>query len=188
MNKRELASKIAEDLRATEKRKPIRLSSHTFHITDDDGNKAVFHVKKRYKDVMYTVDDVTCILDSFISVVTDTIQQGEEIKIPGFGRLGIMKRAGRRMKDPNGNWCVVEERFVPKFVYGDTLRRAARLYGVKCDEDDLLEDEVQPIYDDFETDIDYFRDEDQTQDQDEEGDMVVEAEYFDDDEDKDGES
>lgn len=131
MNKKEFISRVAETLRENNMRKPVSVKKHTFHITDDEGNAADFNIKKRDKSVLYTIDDVSAIIDACLSVIFDTIRNGEEINIKGFGSLGLRYRAARRTKEPkSGEWCEVEARYVPKFAYGNDLRMAARLYEI----------------------------------------------------------
>lgn len=131
MNKKELISRVTEALRVNNMRKPISVKKHTFHITDEDGNSADFHIKQQDKNVLYTVDDTANIIDACLAVILDAIKNGEEISIKGFGNLGLHYRAARRTKEPNsGEWCEVEARYVPKFAYGNDLRMAARLYEI----------------------------------------------------------
>lgn len=131
MNKKELISRVTEALRVNNMRKPISVKKHTFHITDEDGNAADFHIKQQDKNVLYTVDDTANIIDACLAVILDAIKNGEEISIKGFGNLGLHYRAARRTKEPNsGEWCEVEARYVPKFAYGNDLRMAARLYEI----------------------------------------------------------
>ena len=135
MNKKELASRVAEALRANDMRKPVSVKKHTFHITDDEGNTADFNIKQRDKSVLYTVDDATNVIDACLAVILDAIRNGEEINIKGFGCLGLHHRAARRTREPNsGEWCEVEARYVPKFAYGNDLRMAARLYEISLSE------------------------------------------------------
>lgn len=129
MNKKELSSRVAEVLRANNIRKPVSVKKQTFHITDEEGNTADFHIKQQDKNVIYTVDDTMNVIDACIAVIIDAIKNGEEISIKGFGNLGLHYRAARRTKEPNtGEWCEIEARYVPKFSYGNDLRMAARLY------------------------------------------------------------
>lgn len=129
MNKKELSSRVAEVLRANNVRKPVSVKKQTFHITDEEGNMADFHIKQQDKNVIYTVDDTLNIIDACIAVIVDALKNGEEINIKGFGNLGLHYRAARRTKEPNtGEWCEIEARYVPKFSYGNDLRMAARLY------------------------------------------------------------
>lgn len=135
MNKKELASRVAEALRENNMRKPVSVKKHTFHITDDEGNSADFNIKQRDKAVLYTVDDATNVIDACLAVILDAVRKGEEINIKGFGCLGLHYRAARRTKEPNsGEWCEIEARYVPKFAYGNDLRMAARLYEVNLAE------------------------------------------------------
>lgn len=129
MNKKELSSRVAEVLRANNVRKPVSVKKQTFHITDEEGNMADFHIKQQDKNVIYTVDDTLNVIDACIAVIVDALKNGEEISIKGFGNLGLHYRAARRTKEPNtGEWCEIEARYVPKFSYGNDLRMAARLY------------------------------------------------------------
>lgn len=129
MNKKELSSRVAEVLRTNNIRKPVSVKKQTFHITDEDGNTADFHIKQQDKNVLYTVDDTANVIDACIAVILDAIKNGEEISIKGFGSLGLHYRAARRTKEPNsGEWCEIEARYIPKFSYGNDLRMAARLY------------------------------------------------------------
>ena len=129
MNKKELSSRVAEVLRENNVRKPVSVKKHTFHITDEEGNTADFHIKQQDKNVIYTVDDTMNVIDACIAVIVDALKNGEEISIKGFGNLGLHYRAARRTKEPNsGEWCEIEARYVPRFSYGNDLRMAARLY------------------------------------------------------------
>lgn len=135
MNKKELSSRVAEVLRTNNLRKPVSIKKHTFHITDEEGNSADFHIKQQDKNVIYTVDDATNVIDACIAVITDALKNGEEISIKGFGTLGLHYRAARRTKEPiSGEWCEIEARYVPKFAYGNDLRMAARLYELSINE------------------------------------------------------
>ena len=137
MNKKELSSRVAEVLRANNIRKPVSVKKHTFHITDEDGNTADFHIKQQDKNVIYTVDDTLNVIDACIAVIVDALKNGEEINIKGFGNLGLHYRAARRTKEPiSGEWCEIEARYVPKFSYGNDLRMAARLYELSKAEDE----------------------------------------------------
>lgn len=129
MNKKELSSRVAEVLRANNIRKPVSVKKQTFHITDEEGNTADFHIKQQDKNVIYTVDDTMNVIDACLAVIIDAIKNGEEISIKGFGNLGLHYRAARRTKEPiSGEWIEIEARYVPKFSYGNDLRMAARLY------------------------------------------------------------
>lgn len=129
MNKKDLARKVTNVLRDNKVKKPIAERTHTFHITDDEGNKATFSVKKKGTSVIYTIDDVINIIDACISVIIDAIKHGEEIAIHSFGTLKLHHRKARMTREPiSGEWCEVKARYVPKFFFGKDLRVAARMY------------------------------------------------------------
>lgn len=136
MNKKEFVSRVAETLRENNMRKPVSVKKHTFHISDDDGNAADFVIKQQDKNVIYTVDDAANVINACLAVILEALKNGEEITIKGFGSLGLHYRAARRTKEPNsGEWCEVEARYVPKFVFGNDLRMAARLYELSLPDD-----------------------------------------------------
>lgn len=142
MNKKEFASRVAKTLRENNMRKPVSIKKHTFHISDDDGNSADFHIKQRDRDVIYTVDDTTNVIDACIAVIVDALKNGEDIDIRGFGRLGLHHRAARRTKEPNTDkWVDVEARYVPKFFFGNDLRMAAKLYELSLPPEEVISKE-----------------------------------------------
>lgn len=129
MNKKELISKVANTLRAGDIRKPLPSNKTVFHITDDHGNQADFTIRNSEKGLLYTVDDVSAIIDTCLFVIEDALKHGEEISVYGFGTLGLNHRAARQTKHPDtGNVITIKERYVPKFNYGNILRMAARAY------------------------------------------------------------
>lgn len=136
MYKKEFVSKVAEMLRINDVRKPVSIKKHVFNITDDEGNVASFSVKKQDKEVLYTVGDVTNIVDACMSVILDTLKCGDEINIKGFGCLRLKYRKARKTKDPNtGEWCDVAARYTPKLYIGNDMRIAAKLYELSLPSD-----------------------------------------------------
>lgn len=150
MNKKELASKAADLLRQNDVRKPVKIKKHTFRITDEDGNIANFAVKRADKMVLYSNDDVNNIIDACIAVIMDSIKKGEEINIRGFGVLGLHYRAARRTKQPGTeDWYEVPARYVPKFFYGNELRKAALVYNVSLNSGEITDEENGELDEDF---------------------------------------
>ncbi len=129
MNKKDLISRAAEVLRNNDIRKSISTPKQVFHISDDEGNKKDFIVRKTDKSVLYNVNDVSAILEACLSVVEDAIKHGEKVHLQGFGTLDVRQRAARQTKHPeSGEVVEVKARYVPKFSYGNNLRIAAKLY------------------------------------------------------------
>lgn len=129
MNKKELISKVVEVLCENNIRKPTRAQKTVLHISDDHGNQSDFTIKKSNGGLLFTVNDVTAIVDACLAVVEDSIKHGEEISIHGFGTLGVQYRAARQTKHPDTKEVVdVAARYIPKFNFGNSLRMAAKVY------------------------------------------------------------
>lgn len=129
MNKRDLIGKVAEVLRENDVRKPISAQKTVLHISDDCGNQSDFIVKKSERGVLFTVNDVSAIIDACLVVIEDAIKHGEDVTIHGFGSLGVHHRAARETKHPEtGEPVNVAARYVPKFSFGNNLRMAAKVY------------------------------------------------------------
>lgn len=129
MNKKELISRIAETLRAADVRKRLPSKKTVFHITDDYGNQTDFTIRNIEKGLLYTIDDISVVVDACLSVIESSLKRGEEVSIHGYGTLGLTHRAARKTKHPDtGEPVEIKERYVPKFNYGNILRMAARTY------------------------------------------------------------
>lgn len=135
MNKKDLISKITDVLRNNNIRKPVSTPKQVFHISDDEGNHKDFVVKQTDKSVLFNANDISAILDVCLAVIEDSMKHGEEIRIHGFGTLGLHQRAARTTKHPEtGETVEVRARYVPKFSFGNNLRMAARLYELSLDD------------------------------------------------------
>ena len=74
-------------------------------------------------------------VDACMLVIEESLKQGEEIAIQGFGSLSLKHRAARKTKHPDtGEDIDIEARYVPKFNFGKNLRVAAKLYELSLDE------------------------------------------------------
>lgn len=145
MNKRQLASRVAEVMRKNNIRKSVLVPKRTFHISDDDGNKKDFVVKSADKNVLFSVDDVETILDTALQVIEDSLKVGEPVTARGFGTLSLQYRKARATKQLGTNdWITIDARYVPKFSFGDNLRMAAKLYELSLE--DLKLNEPLPIF------------------------------------------
>lgn len=131
MNRKEFTRRVATLMRENDIRKPVSSPKHVLHISDDDGNVRDFIIKKTDKGVLFTIDDIDLIIDSCVSVIEDALSHGEQISIRGFGTLGLHHRKARTTKHPiTGETVSVDERYVPKFNYGDKLRLCAKLFEI----------------------------------------------------------
>lgn len=145
MNKGQLISRVAEDMRLNNIRKPVALPKKTFHLTDDDGNHKDFVVKSADKQVLFSVRDVENVLDALVRVIGESLKKGEPVTIHGFGTFGLKYRKARATKQVGtDNWIDIAARYVPKFSFGNDLRMAAKLYELSLE--DLKLNESLPIF------------------------------------------
>lgn len=153
MNRKELVRRIAGMMRENNVRKPVSLPKQVFHISDDEGNAKDFVVRKTDKSVLFTAEDVEAVVDTCLLVIEEALKRGEPVTIKGFGTLGLKYRKARATKSlETGEWVDVEARYVPKFNFGNDLRRCAKIYELS-----LLEKDVSkplPIFDEPEDEMD----------------------------------
>ena len=129
MNKSELVAKTCELLKESDARKPVSIPKQQFTITDDCGNSRVFSVKRKDKEVLYTIDDVKRIIDVAVDLIVDAIKHGEQVSIKKIGTLHIHYRAARKTRIPGtSQWVDIPAHYVPKLEYASALMEAARIY------------------------------------------------------------
>ena len=129
MYRKEFVRLVAEKMRENDIRKPISIPRHVFHISDDEGNKKDFYVKKADKGVLFTADDVNAIVEACLCVIGDSLKRGEKITISGFGTLGLSYHKPKRIVDfTTGEDLIVSGRYLPRFTYGEDLRMCAKVY------------------------------------------------------------
>jgi len=133
MNKKDLIRAVDKRLEQKKARKPITIPKQTFVISDDEGNSKKFYVKKQDKNVMYSLKDIESVLEACVEVITDAIQNNEDVTISGFGVFSTHKRAGRTVTMPTGEKISLDSYYVPKFTPGKQLRIAAKLYEIGLD-------------------------------------------------------
>lgn len=64
-------------------------------------------------------------LESLLDIVEKKIKKGESVNITGFGKFDVVKRAGRKGRNPaTGEAIKVPARKVPKFTAGVALKRS----------------------------------------------------------------
>lgn len=141
MTKKDLISRVVSVLQSNGISKKVSTPKQVFHISDDEGNKKDFSVRKTDKEVSFNSNDVAFILDACLLVVEDAIKHGEEVTLHGFGTLGLHHRAARKTKKVGTDeWINIEARYVPKFVSGNNLKLAAKLYELSLLEPSPNED------------------------------------------------
>lgn len=145
MVRKELIRRMTEVMRENDIRKPISFPKHVFHISDDEGNRRDFTVKKVDKSVIYTADDVEAVLDTLQYVIQEALKAGEEISIRGFGTLGLKYRKPRTVINVLDDQPVeIDGHFVPRFLCGNDLKRCAQIYEQTLDDRKI--NEPLPIF------------------------------------------
>ena len=135
MNKKELVRRITAYMRDKNIRKPVSVPKQVLHISDDEGNQKDFVVRKANKSVIFTSDDVEAIVNAFIEEIQEAMKNGEEVSLHGFGTFGLKYRQPRKTKKPGtDDWVDVAARFVPKFSFGNEMRRCAKIYELSLND------------------------------------------------------
>lgn len=148
MTKKDIVSAATAMLRERDVRKPVTVKKHSLTILDPDGHKAAFDVKQQDKMVIYTMEDVSIILDACLEAIEDCLRRGEEVAFRGFGMWRLHYRKARHTKDPfYGREVDVAARYVPKFIFGTRLRMAARSYELMLEDAENAPKLPDPVYD-----------------------------------------
>ncbi len=129
MNKIEFVKRTANKLREDGSKKRVGIPKQIFHISDNNGNSRDFSVKSFDRNVMYTIEDVSTIVDACVETMMEAIKHGEEITVRGFGTLGLKLRAARVVKHVDtGELVEIPAHYVAKFDVGHDLKICAKLY------------------------------------------------------------
>lgn len=68
--------------------------------------------------------ETEAVVDGFIQTVINTMKEGKNIEIRGFGSFKVKKRKGRIARNPRtGEQVRVEEHFVPLFKVSKELKQ-----------------------------------------------------------------
>lgn len=69
--------------------------------------------------------DVASVIEASVDIVSDTLRDGGEVNISGFGKLFVAERAARAGVNPRtGERIQIAATKVPRFSAGTALRRA----------------------------------------------------------------
>jgi len=113
---------------------PYELTEYAFNHKD-------FIIRKTDKEVNFNSNDINAIIDACLLVIEDSLKRGEEISIHGFGTLGLHHRAARKTKRVGtDDWVEIKARYVPKFVSGNNLKLAAKIYELSLQDSSSQED------------------------------------------------
>ncbi len=74
-----------------------------------------------------TKADANRVLDVFMSTVTETLQKGDQVVLPGFGSFSTGNRSARTGRNPQtGQTIQIKASRVAKFKAGKTLKEAVQ--------------------------------------------------------------
>lgn len=155
MKRKELIRCVVDSLKESNIKKSVHVPKHTLHISDNEGNSKDFTVKSVDKEIAFTSDDVGAIIDAAMKVIVDALIRGDNVSVYGFGSIGLQYRKQRATKKIGTNEdIVIAGRYVPKFVSGNDLKMAARLYEMSTT--DRLPEEIPEhrVFDDFDDELD----------------------------------
>lgn len=74
-----------------------------------------------------TIKAATEAIETVVNTIADTLVDGEEIKIAGFGTFSVVERAAREGRNPaTGETIQIEASKSPKFKASKTLKDAVK--------------------------------------------------------------
>lgn len=148
MTDKELERRIAEYLRGHDIRKDVRAVKMVLHISDDEGNQKDFAVSKKRTDVLFDRDDIHAFMQAFMSVVTDALTHGEEVRLFNFGAFKLKKRNATRARHPETKELIdIPAYYYPAFTYASKLKNAAKFYGAdEKERQEIDRAEIEKIY------------------------------------------
>ena len=146
MNKKDFVRLVTDSLRKKNIRKEVSAPQFVIHISDDEGHKKDFNVPRLEKTAIYTVKDVEAIFDECLLMAEKSLSRGEPISIYRYGELRPQVRKARNTRIPGTDRFVdVEERYVPRLIFGKNMKAAARLYEMSLKADKQIQNEPDYI-------------------------------------------
>lgn len=135
MNKRDFITRVSEEMRRRNIRKPVSIPKQVFHISDNEGNSKDFTIKSTDKSVLYNRDDVEAVVETCLYYAQECLKKGEPISFRGFGTLEVKYKKPRTAKNVyDGTEIIIEGRYSPKFTFGNELRMCAKMYELSLKE------------------------------------------------------
>jgi len=76
----------------------------------------------------FSTHDSSCMFESLLSIIKDTLDDGETIKIAGFGRFEVKEKKDRTGRNPQtGEAITIEARKILSFNLSDVREVISRL-------------------------------------------------------------
>ncbi len=78
-----------------------------------------------FEKVGFSKKDVAAVIEEIFEVVKNTLEQGEKVKISGFGNFTIRQKRARRGRNPQtGTEITIDERRVMTFKASQLLKKS----------------------------------------------------------------
>jgi integration host factor subunit alpha len=87
-------------------------------------------VEKIYEKVGYSKKDVANVVEEIFGSIKGSLEEGEKVKISGFGNFNVRHKTARRGRNPQtGADITIEERKVMTFKASQILKKAINSGG-----------------------------------------------------------
>ncbi|HHL39655.1 MAG TPA: integration host factor subunit alpha [Deltaproteobacteria bacterium] len=78
-----------------------------------------------FEKVGFSKKDIAAVVDQIFETIKATLEQGEKVKISGFGNFSIRHKRARRGRNPQtGDEITIDERKVMTFKASQLLKKA----------------------------------------------------------------
>lgn len=79
------------------------------------------------KNTNYTIGSVSEVVDNLFEVISNTVSEGDDVAIQGFGKFTTNVRAAREIRNPRtGELMDVPEMKTVKFTVGSDFKKKVR--------------------------------------------------------------
>ncbi len=96
-----------------------------------------------YEKVGYSKKDVAVVIEKIFEALKETLEQGEKVKISGFGNFSVRQKRARRGRNPQtGGEITIDERKVMTFKASQLLKKSI---NAKPDEKNSAEPQSQQL-------------------------------------------
>lgn len=143
MNRTNLCQAAAAAMRERNIKKHVHVPKTTFKLVDPDGTSRNLDLRPSERDVAFTKEDVSAVLDALIYAIEEALKRGETVQLQGVGAIGLKLYQGRRCFDViTGEEKQIPARWKVKPFIGKSLRRCADFFaehydGVMPEEEDF---------------------------------------------------
>ena len=77
----------------------------------------------------YTQKDITTVVNAIVETIEDTVANGDEVNIQGFGKFNRVVRQPKNVRNPKtGEKMVTRQMLAPVFKFGSDFKRKVRGY------------------------------------------------------------